>query len=122
MRVNPVGGTPEFDLDLEALARTPYRTVMLAKAETAEQLRSLEGYQVIALCETAAGIVNASAIAAEPNVVGLMWGVPRICWRHWVVSPAGTTTAATGLLPCTPGPLYCLPPKPRARKPSTRCM
>ncbi|MEV4954667.1 HpcH/HpaI aldolase/citrate lyase family protein [Paenarthrobacter nitroguajacolicus] len=73
VRVNPVG-TPEFDLDLEALARTPYRTVMLAKAETAEQLRSLEGYQVIALCETAAGIVNASAIAAEPNVVGLMWG------------------------------------------------
>lgn len=73
MRVNPVG-TPEFDLDLEALARTPYRTVMLAKAETAEQLRSLEGYQVIALCETAAGIVNASAIAVEPNVVGLMWG------------------------------------------------
>ncbi|WP_309073545.1 CoA ester lyase [Paenarthrobacter sp.] len=73
VRVNPVG-TPEFDLDLEALARTPYRTVMLAKAESAEQLRSLEGYQVIALCETAAGIVNASAIAAEPNVVGLMWG------------------------------------------------
>jgi len=67
-------GTPEFDLDLEALAKTPYRTVMLAKAESAEQLRSLEGYQVIALCETAAGIVNASAIAAEPNVVGLMWG------------------------------------------------
>jgi len=73
VRVNPVG-TPEFDLDLEALAKTPYRTVMLAKAESAEQLRSLEGYQVIALCETAAGIVNASAIAAEPNVVGLMWG------------------------------------------------
>ncbi|WP_017199437.1 CoA ester lyase [Arthrobacter sp. M2012083] len=73
VRINPVG-TPEFDLDLEALARTPYSTVMLAKAESAEQLRSLEGYQVIALCETAAGIVNASAIAAEPNVVGLMWG------------------------------------------------
>ncbi len=73
VRVNPVG-TPEFDLDLQTLAKTPYRTVMLAKAEKAEQLRSLEGYQVIALCETAAGIVNASAIAAEPNVVGLMWG------------------------------------------------
>ncbi|WP_024820305.1 HpcH/HpaI aldolase/citrate lyase family protein [Arthrobacter sp. 31Y] len=73
VRVNPVG-TPEFDLDLQTLAKTPYRTVMLAKAEKAEQLRSLEGYQVIALCETAAGIVNAPAIAAEPNVVGLMWG------------------------------------------------
>ncbi|MFW0775641.1 HpcH/HpaI aldolase/citrate lyase family protein [Paenarthrobacter nitroguajacolicus] len=73
VRVNPVG-TPEFELDLEALAKTSYRTVMLAKAESAEQLRSLEGFQVVALCETAAGIVNAPAIAAEPNVVGLMWG------------------------------------------------
>ncbi|KUM40511.1 CoA ester lyase [Arthrobacter sp. EpRS71] len=73
IRVNPVG-TPEFELDLNTLAKTPYRTVMLAKAENAEQLKSLAGYQVIALCETAAGIVNAPAIAAEPNVVGLMWG------------------------------------------------
>lgn len=73
IRVNPVG-TPEFEHDLEVLAKTPYRTVMLAKAENAEQLKSLEGYQVIALCETAAGIVNASAIASEPNVVGMMWG------------------------------------------------
>lgn len=73
VRVNPVG-TPEFDLDLRALEQTPYRTVMLAKAESAEQLRALAGFSVIALCETAAGIVNASAIAAEPNVSALMWG------------------------------------------------
>ena len=73
VRVNPVG-TPDFEEDLEALAASPYRTVMLAKAESAAQLKSLEGYRVIALCETAAGILNASAIAAEPNVVGLMWG------------------------------------------------
>lgn len=73
VRVNPVG-TPDFDLDLLALEKTPYRTVMLAKAESAEQLRALAGFSVIALCETAAGIVNASAIAAEPNVAALMWG------------------------------------------------
>ncbi|WP_284976562.1 CoA ester lyase [Arthrobacter sp. efr-133-TYG-104] len=73
VRVNPVG-TPEFAQDIELLAKTPYRTVMLAKAEGAEQLRALAEYQVIALCETAAGVVNAPAIAAEPNVVGLMWG------------------------------------------------
>ncbi|MGA8789453.1 MAG: CoA ester lyase [Paenarthrobacter sp.] len=73
VRVNPVG-TPEFELDLQTLAKTPYRTVMLAKAESADQLKALAGYQVIALCETAAGIVNASSIAAEPNAVGLMWG------------------------------------------------
>ncbi|UXM93171.1 HpcH/HpaI aldolase/citrate lyase family protein [Paenarthrobacter sp. JL.01a] len=73
VRVNPVG-TPDFDLDLLALEKTPYRNVMLAKAESAEQLRALAGFSVIALCETAAGIVNASAIAAEPNVAALMWG------------------------------------------------
>ncbi|MET4542040.1 citrate lyase subunit beta/citryl-CoA lyase [Arthrobacter bambusae] len=73
VRVNPVG-TAEFELDLHTLAKTPYRTVMLAKAESAGQLKALAGYQVIALCETAAGIVNASSIAAEPNTVGLMWG------------------------------------------------
>lgn len=73
VRVNPVG-TRDFELDLQALERTPYRTVMLAKAESGEQLRALAGYSVIALCETAAGIVNAAAIAAEPNTVGMMWG------------------------------------------------
>ena len=73
VRVNPVG-TRDFELDLQALEQTPYRTVMLAKAESGEQLRALAGYSVIALCETASGIVNASAIAAEPNTVAIMWG------------------------------------------------
>ena len=73
VRINPAG-TEEFEKDLHCLKHTPYRHVMLAKAESAAQLKELEGYSVIALCETAAGIVNAAAIAAEPNVVGLMWG------------------------------------------------
>ena len=73
IRINPAG-TEEFEKDLHCLKHTPYRHVMLAKAESAAQLKELEGYSVIALCETAAGIVNAAAIAAEPNVVGLMWG------------------------------------------------
>lgn len=73
IRLNPAG-TEEFEKDLHCLKHTPYRHVMLAKAESAAQLKELEGYSVIALCETAAGIVNAAAIAAEPNVVGLMWG------------------------------------------------
>jgi citrate lyase subunit beta/citryl-CoA lyase len=47
---------------------------MLAKAESAEQLEALKDYHVIALCETAAGVLNAPAIAAAPNVVALMWG------------------------------------------------
>jgi citrate lyase subunit beta/citryl-CoA lyase len=73
VRVNPVGGE-EFEKDLHCLAHTPYRTVMLAKAENAAQLEALAGYQVIALCETAMGVLNAPAIAAAPNVVALMWG------------------------------------------------
>lgn len=73
VRINPAG-TDEFEKDLHCLKHTPYRHVMLAKAESADQLKELAGYSVIALCETAAGIVNAAAIAAEPNVVALMWG------------------------------------------------
>ena len=73
VRVNPAG-TEEFEKDLHCLAHTPYRTVMLAKAESAEQLEALGDYQVIALCETAVGVLNAPAIAAAPNVVALMWG------------------------------------------------
>jgi len=73
VRINPAG-TDEFAKDLHCLAHTPYRTVMLAKAESAAQLEALDGYQVIALCETALGILNAPAIAAAPNVVALMWG------------------------------------------------
>jgi citrate lyase subunit beta/citryl-CoA lyase len=73
VRVNPAG-TEEFEKDLHCLAHTPYRTVMLAKAESAGQLEALGDYQVIALCETAVGVLNAHAIAAAPNVVALMWG------------------------------------------------
>lgn len=73
VRVNPVG-TEEFEKDLHCLAHTPYRTVMLAKAEDAAQLEALGDYHVIALCETALGVLNAPAIAAAPNVVALMWG------------------------------------------------
>lgn len=73
IRINPAG-TADFEKDLHCLAHTPYRTVMLAKTESAEQLRALDGFHVVALCETAAGIVNAPAIAAAPNVVALMWG------------------------------------------------
>jgi citrate lyase subunit beta / citryl-CoA lyase len=73
IRVNPAG-TDEFEKDLHCLAHTPYKTVMLAKAESAAQLEALSGYQVIALCETAMGVLNAPSIAAAPNVVALMWG------------------------------------------------
>jgi citrate lyase subunit beta/citryl-CoA lyase len=86
IRINPAG-TEEFEKDLHCLKHTPYRHIMLAKAESADQLRELEGYSVIALCETALGVVNAAAIAAEPNVVGLMWGAEDL-----IASLGGTSS------------------------------
>lgn len=73
VRVNPVD-SPDFRLDVEALERTEYRFVMLAKAESASQLRALDGFAVIALCETAAGVIAANSLAAHESVVALMWG------------------------------------------------
>jgi len=73
IRVNPVG-TPDAELDLAMLRQTDYRTVMLAKTETAQQLDALAGFEVIALCETPAGVENAAGIAQAPNVIALMWG------------------------------------------------
>lgn len=88
IRVNGAS-TADFEADIEALAATPYRTVMLAKAETVEQIRGLRGFEVVALCETALGVLNAAAIAAEPNVVGLMWGAEDL-----VASLGGTSSRA----------------------------
>ncbi|WP_026821185.1 HpcH/HpaI aldolase/citrate lyase family protein [Arthrobacter castelli] len=73
VRVNPVD-TNDFDRDLKALTRTDYGTVMLAKTESVQHMRQLPAYDVLALCETAAGVVHAADIAAEPNAVALMWG------------------------------------------------
>lgn len=86
VRVNPVD-TDDFAQDLAAVGQTSYTTVMLAKTETVEQLRQLAGYRVIALCETALGVLNAAAIAAEPNVVALMWGAEDL-----VASLGGTSS------------------------------
>ncbi|MFL4477839.1 HpcH/HpaI aldolase/citrate lyase family protein [Paeniglutamicibacter sp. ORCA_105] len=73
VRVNPVG-TADFSADLRALSSTDYRTIMLAKTEGAEDLSRLSSYAVVALCETALGILNAQVIAGTRNVVALMWG------------------------------------------------
>ena len=52
----------------------PERTIMLAKTEGPEDLSRLSAYAVVALCETALGILNAQVIAGTRNVVALMWG------------------------------------------------
>lgn len=75
VRVNAVGH-PEHARDVASLADAPFRTVMLAKAESASQIDALHaaGYRVVALCETATGIENAGDIAQHPGVIALMWG------------------------------------------------
>lgn len=73
VRVNATG-TPEHAADIAALGGTAYRTIMLPKSETRAQLDGLEGWHVVALCETALGVVNAAEIAAAQNVIAMMWG------------------------------------------------
>ena len=73
VRVN-AAGTEEQDRDLAALADTDYTTVMLAKAESADQVTALAPRQVIALAETPRGVVIAADIAAADGCVAMMWG------------------------------------------------
>jgi citrate lyase subunit beta/citryl-CoA lyase len=73
VRVNPVGST-DFALDIAALNETPYSVVMLAKSESAYQVNAVAPRRVIALCETAKGVLDAASIAAADPTVALMWG------------------------------------------------
>lgn len=86
VRVN-AAGTPDLAEDLHALAGTGYRTVMLAKTADRADVRELAAYDVVALVETAQGVVDADAIAAEANVVALMWGAEDL-----VASLGGTSS------------------------------
>lgn len=87
VRVN-APDTTEFGADLDALARTPFRTVMVAKTEDADALDAFgAGYDLLALCETARGIHAAGRIAAHPHVAGLMWGAEDL-----VASLGGTSS------------------------------
>ena len=66
--------TEYFEDDLAALRQTSYRTVMLPKATSATETHALRGWDVIALCESAAGVLAANEIAATEHVVALFWG------------------------------------------------
>lgn len=73
VRINALT-TEHAALDLAAVARSPYSTIMVAKAADVGAIAALAEYRVVALCESAAGILAAPALAALPHVVGLMWG------------------------------------------------
>jgi citrate lyase subunit beta/citryl-CoA lyase len=86
VRINPAG-TPDHEPDISALAATPYRAVMLPKAERPADLAALRGYDTIALCETAAGVVAAPELARADGVIALMWGAEDL-----VASLGGTSS------------------------------
>ena len=73
VRVNP-SATPDHRLDLEALAKTSYTTVMLAKTEAAEQVRALAPLDVVVLVETPLGALHVTETARVDNAYAVMWG------------------------------------------------
>ena len=87
VRVNPPG-SDEFASDLTMLSQTDFRTVMVAKTESASSLDVFdERFSVIALCETAKGVHAADRIAAHARVVAMMWGAEDL-----VASLGGTSS------------------------------
>lgn len=89
VRVNALG-TEAFVSDLATLAQTDFRTVMVAKTESAESLDVFDSrFSLIALCETARGVSAADTIAAHPRVTAMMWGAEDL-----VASLGGTSSRA----------------------------
>lgn len=89
VRINGLD-TSDAALDLAALARSPFRTIMVAKACDPAAIAALSEYAVVVLCESAAGIMVAPELAKLPNVVGLMWGAEDL-----VASLGGTSSRFT---------------------------
>jgi citrate lyase subunit beta/citryl-CoA lyase len=73
VRVNP-SSTADHALDLKALARTDYATVMLAKTEDPEQVGALAPLDVVVLIETPLGALNVVDLVRPDNTVAVMWG------------------------------------------------
>lgn len=87
VRVNPVASR-DFEADLATLSQTDFRTIMIAKAESAKKVARIDPrFQVIALCETAKGVASAEKLAGLDNVIGLMWGAEDL-----VASLGGTSS------------------------------
>jgi len=90
VRVN-AAGTPDFAADLDAVLDCGYRTVMLPKTASRGDADAVgmraAALDVVALCESAAGVAAAGSIAQAPNVVALMWGAEDL-----VASLGGTSS------------------------------
>jgi citrate lyase subunit beta/citryl-CoA lyase len=87
VRVNPLS-SDDFAADMATLSQTDYRTIMIAKAEAPKKISRIDPrFEVIALCETAKGVVASERIAAADNVIALMWGAEDL-----VASIGGTSS------------------------------
>ncbi|QGU02554.1 Citrate lyase subunit beta-like protein [Corynebacterium kalinowskii] len=77
VRINPPHST-DGALDLASVARTPFRQVMVPKAEGTADIAAvtavLNDAQVIALIETPRGVLRADDVAEAPAVVAMFWG------------------------------------------------
>ena len=73
VRINP-STTADHRRDLEAVARTPYTTVMLAKTESADQVSALAPLDVVVLVETPLGALAVTETARADNAFAVMWG------------------------------------------------
>jgi citrate lyase subunit beta / citryl-CoA lyase len=84
VRVNESGSADQAD-DLAAVRAAGYRTIMVPKADA--RMPAFDGLDVVALCETAAGVLDARALAERADVVALMWGAEDL-----VASLGGTSS------------------------------
>jgi citrate lyase subunit beta/citryl-CoA lyase len=82
--------TSDFAADVGTLRETGYRYVMLAKADASVDFDVLADWTVVALCETAAGVVDAGRVAAAAPVGALMWGAEDL-----VASMGGSASRGT---------------------------
>jgi citrate lyase subunit beta / citryl-CoA lyase len=73
VRVNP-DGSADQQLDLAALARTQYQTVMLPKCEAVQQVTALAPLEVIVLVESPLGALAVNETVRAGNAVAVMWG------------------------------------------------
>jgi citrate lyase subunit beta/citryl-CoA lyase len=73
VRIN-AAGTPWHTDDVAALAGLPGTVAMLPMATDVAAIEALAPRPVVALCETAAGVLAAPVLATAGNCAGLMWG------------------------------------------------
>lgn len=66
--------TEWWPLDLAAVSATAFTTIMVPKVCGDEDVTVAAPLNVIALCESAAGVLRAPQIAAASNCVALAWG------------------------------------------------